>query len=305
MQYKLITPHVQLEVKSIATLFYMEYDKNFSFAGEKHDFWELVYCDRGEVYIIRGEEELVLRKGMIAFHEPGEFHAVVANRKVSPSLIIISFECENPAILNLSKKLFTLDDNEQKLLAKVLTEAQSAYDINQSQRAISLVPKPDAPFAAEQYTFAQLEIFLIEVIRRQIQMPDREARTKGIQRSNVNTMYENLTQSIIKYLEDHVCQTIRLDDLCSRISLSRSYASYIFKQQTGMSILTYHSQLRMKYAKELIRNKDYNFTQISEMLGYSTAHYFSRRFTKAVGMTPSEYAASIMRTIEMIDSSKV
>ena len=51
MKYKLISLQKELEVKKIATLFYMEYDKNFDFPGEQHDFWELVYCDYGEVII--------------------------------------------------------------------------------------------------------------------------------------------------------------------------------------------------------------------------------------------------------------
>ena len=36
-----------------------------------------------------------------------------------------------------------------------------------------------------------------------------------------------------------------------------------------------------------------NFTQISEKLGYTSIHYFSRQFKKVTGMTPSEYASSI------------
>ena len=36
-----------------------------------------------------------------------------------------------------------------------------------------------------------------------------------------------------------------------------------------------------------------NFTQISEQLGYTSIHYFSRQFKKVTGMTPSEYASSI------------
>ena len=36
-----------------------------------------------------------------------------------------------------------------------------------------------------------------------------------------------------------------------------------------------------------------NFTQISDFLGYSSIHYFSRQFKKITGMTPSEYSSSI------------
>ena len=43
----------------------------------------------------------------------------------------------------------------------------------------------------------------------------------------------------------------------------------------------------------MIRNEQLNFTQISEKLGYTSIHYFSRQFKKLTNMTPSEYASSI------------
>ena len=51
--------------------------------------------------------------------------------------------------------------------------------------------------------------------------------------------------------------------------------------------------MKIDMAKELIRNKNMNFTQISDQLGYTSIHYFSRQFKKITGMTPSEYASSI------------
>ena len=51
--------------------------------------------------------------------------------------------------------------------------------------------------------------------------------------------------------------------------------------------------MKIEYAKQLIRENQMNFTQISDFLGYSSIHYFSRQFKKISGMTPSEYASSI------------
>ena len=46
-------------------------------------------------------------------------------------------------------------------------------------------------------------------------------------------------------------------------------------------------------SQQLIRENQMNFTQISEFLGYSSIHYFSRQFKKISGMTPTEYITSI------------
>ena len=57
--------------------------------------------------------------------------------------------------------------------------------------------------------------------------------------------------------------------------------------------MEYFFRLKVEAAKEMIRMSQLNFTQISERLGYSSIHYFSRQFKKTTGMTPSEYASSI------------
>ena len=81
--------------------------------------------------------------------------------------------------------------------------------------------------------------------------------------------------------------------MCSKFSFSKSYIEYIFKRETGLGIMAKFSEMKIEKAKELLRNQDYNITMISEMLGYSSVHYFSRKFKTVVGMPPSEYASSI------------
>ena len=51
--------------------------------------------------------------------------------------------------------------------------------------------------------------------------------------------------------------------------------------------------MKIDFAKQLIRENEMNFTQISDFLSYSSIHYFSRQFKKLSGMTPTEYATSI------------
>ncbi len=58
--------------------------------------------------------------------------------------------------------------------------------------------------------------------------------------------------------------------------------------------MEYYMDLKMKEAKKLIREKNYSVSQISDMLGYSSVHIFSRAFKKAVGMSPTAYSKSII-----------
>ena len=57
--------------------------------------------------------------------------------------------------------------------------------------------------------------------------------------------------------------------------------------------MEYFINLKIDLAKKYLREDNYNISQISEILGYSGIHYFSRQFKKATGMSPTEYSTSI------------
>ena len=58
-------------------------------------------------------------------------------------------------------------------------------------------------------------------------------------------------------------------------------------------MIDYFSKLKIDAARRMIREGQLNITQISSQLGFSSVHYFSRRFKALTGMTPSEYARSV------------
>jgi len=69
-------------------------------------------------------------------------------------------------------------------------------------------------------------------------------------------------------------------------------------------VIDFFSHMKINFARRLIRENDMNFTQISEFLGYSSIHYFSRQFKKLCGMTPTEYALSIKAISERPQNSE-
>ena len=100
------------------------------------------------------------------------------------------------------------------------------------------------------------------------------------------------------YLKAHICGYVTIEDICRENLIGRSQLQKIFREQHNCGVIDCFTKMKVEYAKELIREKNQNFTQISEYLGYSSIHYFSRQFKKITGMTPSEYTASIMARSE-------
>ena len=74
---------------------------------------------------------------------------------------------------------------------------------------------------------------------------------------------------------------------------------FFINYQYQCGVIEFFSRMKIDFAKQLIRENDMNFTQISDFLGYSSIHYFSRQFKKLSGMTPTEYATSIKAISEL------
>ena len=61
-------------IEKIITIFYMEFPKNFYYEGERHDFWEMVYIDKGKMVCTADQNRFILKSGEMTFHKPNEFH---------------------------------------------------------------------------------------------------------------------------------------------------------------------------------------------------------------------------------------
>ena len=112
---------------------------------------------------------------------------------------------------------------------------------------------------------------------------------KSIKQKNDSLIYNRITT----YLEEHICERLTIETICQDNLIGRSQLQKLFREQAHCGVIDYFSHLKIELAKQLIRENHHNFTQISEFIGYTSIHYFSRQFKKLTGMTPSEYASSI------------
>jgi AraC-type DNA-binding domain-containing proteins len=279
-----------ITVRKLVSLHYFEYANDFVFEGEKHDFWEFLYVDKGEVEVMADTEGYKLKQGDIIFHKPDEFHSVWANKKIAPNLVVVAFECKSPAMVNFEKKIFNLDDQDRNLLAGIISEGFKTFQPPLDMHWVNtLKKKPDAPFASEQLIRIYFETLLIHLVRKGLPLKS-EVRLSTTARERTE---EDVIKRIINYMQDNLSENLTIDAICRFSSMGRTHLKNIFKEKTGMSVVEYFKSQKIDYAKKLIREGEYNITEISENLGYSTIHSFSRHFKNVSGMSPSEYAKTI------------
>ncbi|MFZ2654878.1 MAG: AraC family transcriptional regulator [Victivallales bacterium] len=103
--------------------------------------------------------------------------------------------------------------------------------------------------------------------------------------------HPSLTRAI-KMINSNYREQITLNQLSLHCGLGPSRLSELFRHAFGMSPMQYVNDLRVKKARQLLGCSDMNVSQISEYLGFSSVHYFSRFFRSHTGMQPSSIASS-------------
>ena len=255
--------------------------------GEEHDFWEIVYVDKGGIEIQREHQWISLEQGQAIFHQPNEYHNLRANGMVAPNLVVISFQCQSPAMEFFKRKIFPLSDAEKHLLASIVSEANLAFSSPLDDPTLKKLERnKDVLFGAEQMISLSLEQLLISL-----------NRSYEVTSFNTTTLHRGLEQGIIDdvlvYLQENIQEKLVFQQVLNRIGISASSLKSIFKKKMGMGVMAYFTKMKMETAKTMIREGNLNITQIAGFLGYDSIHLFSRRFRQLTGMSPTEYGKSV------------
>ncbi len=305
MSYKSTHLRTVLSVRSIISIHYFDYMSDFTFPGESHDFWEILCVDKGEIDAVAGSERHTLKRGSIIFHQPDEFHNVITNGRSAPSLVVIGFECNSPYMDAFKGQILTVQETERALLAQIIIEARHDFcgrldDPYQEE----LIRNTQSPvFGAEQLISSYLEELLIHLYRRYFANPLPVPSTNP-ERLRTGGRPNETYNRIIRCMEEHIHEQMTIEKICKDTLVSRSHLQKLFQEIHGCGAMEYFTMMKINTAKELIRTNQLNFTQISDRLGYTSIHYFSRQFKKLTHMTPSEYASSIRLLSEKTDLLK-
>lgn len=274
-----------INVSKIVTVHYFELDKNFKFEGESHDFWEMVYVDKGEICVTAKDKTHILKQGDIIFHKPNEFHTIGANGITAPNVFVITFVCKSPSMNFFRSKRTRAPQNLKEYIRQIIIESKNTYDLpffNLNLR--ELILKENPVFGGEQLIKIYLELLLVMLIR---------SEQNVVVFSSKNTMDNHLAAKVIDILEENLYGKISIGKVVSLTNYGKTYLCTAFKSTTGHSIIEYFNMLKIAEAKKLIRERYYNFAEISELLSFSTPYYFSYIFKKITGMTPTEYSNSV------------
>jgi len=99
----------------------------------------------------------------------------------------------------------------------------------------------------------------------------------------------NSIHAITSYIDSHVGEVIRVEDLAEMCNMSYSYFAKNFKQYYGRSCKEYIEFIRVSKAADLLLFTDFDLSYISQETGFSDSSHLIKIFRKWKGVTPKQF----------------
>lgn len=235
------------------------------------DFWAVYFCSEGEGTLGYADTEITLSTKSVVVVPPG-VPCVLARNKSSAL-----WKCD---CLTFRSQLNWIEllDWAIELTKPIYFEALNAQHLSPLIQQIRQLEKTT-------YRPGTLSDRLYKNIIENILIRLRIiAEDKGGIPTKINPKVQRVVDYILKYYD----QEITLARIASHVNLSPSRLSALFKEQFGIGIVKWRDHIRMQKAKELLKSNDVLVSEVAELVGYTDALYFSRRFKQHFGFAPSD-----------------
>lgn len=265
------TPMIsRVHVEEILSAFYQVRKGGYVFPGEKHPYYELVYIDNGQLETTVEGVDYTLKKYDMMIYYPGQFHTQSTLDDQTCSYLTIIFRMDDLISEEMKNRIYKTRKDIYQVLCRFMKAVQT-----------------------EDYLNHELAIlYLKEIIVLLHQYDHKEEEEAGL--NPLQQHYEStLLNEILVFIKNNVYTAFTVEDLCTKFCISRSSLQNLFRNNLDISPKQYISLTKLNQAKILIQQHSRTISEISDMLGFASIHYFSRKFKAQFGMSPTDYSKSI------------
>lgn len=260
----------KISISEIIAYYYVVKQPAYFFPGEVHNFYELTYVDTGEVQTTVQGTLYTIKAGQCMLYGPGQFHDQKVTSDESCSYLTVVFQAHGLDNERILDRVFSCS---RTMIGNIETFVKSSDE--------------NIPYHYDQM-ITDLRSLIIEMLQLDYQKDMVKATTP------INQYFESrLMEEIIAYINQHLYQPLPITEICEQFSISRSTLQNLFKNNMEIAPKQYINEAKLNRSRNLIRKGDHTISEIASMLGFTSIHYFSRKFTQHYGVTPSEFSRKI------------
>lgn len=257
---------------------YRQCKDSFSENMHSHNHIEIGHIVEGACSLKFEEESITFSKGETMVVYPDTWHYFKVDFPEGCTIVQLEFSIKNLSVLEFKQNpddnllfLYSLLNNSGRFLKITGNEKISDNmerfigELDRTQKATSSLAK---------IYFFELFIHLSRQLKE-----------------NKEFLPGNTDQHVLKalqYLHNNFLEDPGVETIASYCGISSRYLRKLFFQHTGMQIVDYKHNLRMKLALKLLKDKNLRITEIAYRCGYSTQQYFCKVFKDHYGIPPRE-----------------
>lgn len=260
-----------VRVTRLFTAFEDTYEIGFSFDGESHPFFELVYVEDGAVGAASGGDVFSLAAGQLILHAPMVFHRIWATQNTTPTVIILSFSARNLSVFG--SRVYTADSAFQPEFRSLLNEIYHAFHI---QSDLHVTGVNDAAAAA----------LAVNHLERLLQSVTAVA---PLDARDLSASAEQFRE-IMAIFEAHLADALSVPQLAALCRMSESAMKKCVARYTGLGVMRCFTEMKMRQASQQL-SLGARVREAAESVGFTDPNYFSTVFRRVTGQSPTQFRA--------------
>ncbi len=269
----------QISIKQLYTLFNRHFEKDYNFAGEMHEFWEMMYIIDGSMTVSDDDRVHTLMMGDLIIFKPYQLHKFNVDDRAGATALIASFNMQGELCQKIDGRAYRLERFQRSVLKSFLEYLD--YEIGHNETAGAGEYWYNVlPFFENDNTFIQTaSLFISRVL---LTLSD-SAHT-----ISKNKTYETeLFKQALIIMNENIDQNLSVAEIALRLNISVSSLKLLFDKYAGMSVHKYYLSLKIKTATIMLK-AGLAVSEVSDKLGFSSQGYFSYTYKRETGNNPSQ-----------------
>lgn len=269
--YERIKP--KLRIDELLAYYYCVRGANYVSIPESDYHWEFTIVDNGVIRTTVDEKDYLIHANELMIYGPGQHHQQrTDDGSASYLTIVIDMNLDKRYGTQLLNRVFTIDRDSRFFIESFVRSNDSHSDFGHDLMILAL------------------ETILINLLKGDEVTPHKVTSTPMQQKFE-----SELLNEIMLYINENIYTSFNVEELCQHFAISRSSLQSLFRNNIGVAPKEYISNLKLEKSKVLIKDSKYTISDIASMLGFSSIHYFSRKFKQEYGINPTDYANKMLK----------
>jgi AraC-like DNA-binding protein len=278
-----------MQIERVSKLFeiHIEELSTWNKRPHKHNFFEIVYVEKGSGFQCINQHEFGYKEGNIFLLPPLDCHSFKIEKETRFYFIRFTdhFFLREGGLTSYKDwfdRIAYIVANYNKVPGDIIsTERERNFIIDNIKSVYQEYLSSDS---YSESIIASSIASILNILARSIEK-------RYVDQANE---IDNRFGEVLRYINTHIFNSdnLRIPKLAKNFGISKSYFSEYFKKQAGISLADYIIRSKLRIVETKVLHTDLSLKEIAYQLNFTDSSHLAKSFKKVYGMTVKEFRNS-------------